>query len=557
MSDEAAPHLLLVEDSDTQALVFRRTLEGFGFTVDRTRTAEDALVSLNEALPDLLVVDYRLPGMNGDELVRILRQTGHTRTLPIIMLTSDSASEVERQGLDSGANAYVPKASGPQLLVSRMRSLLRQRRAVPGAGASTTGGFRQARLLVAVADPIYREFLRGLLTGDGHTVSVAESEAAMLAQVAGHAFDGVLVGTVVDAEEDPFAWVRALDGYRQAHAADFEIAALAELSDASTTLAGLAVGADDVLPSGEDRDMLLVRIRAILRRKLARDDEAAGAARERERELALAHARAEAQASEALAAANRDLEAANAQLRATQAQLVQSAKMASLGELVAGIAHEINNPLAFILAHQSTVERAVREAMTAEGTARDKPLAKAANRLESIRTGLVRIQDLVVKLRRFSRLDDGEWSLVDIPEAIDAVLTLLKPKTPAAVRIERRYGPVRTLESSPALVNQVVMNIISNAVDAIDPDRGRIVIETTTEDEHFVITITDNGPGIPPEVRERVFEPFFTTKDVGSGTGLGLAIAYGVVRSHGGAITIESGEEGGARFRLAVPMQRQ
>ena len=119
------------------------------------------------------------------------------------------------------------------------------------------------------------------------------------------------------------------------------------------------------------------------------------------------------------------------------------------------------------------------------------------------------------------------------------------------------YGPVRTLESSPALVNQVVMNIISNAVDAVDPATGRIVIETSTRDDRFFIAITDNGPGIPPDVRERVFEPFFTTKDVGSGTGLGLAIAYGVVRSHGGEITIESGDEGGARFLLAVPLHRQ
>lgn len=554
MSEDASPHLLLVEDSDTQALVFRRTLEGFGFTVDRTRTAEDALVSLNEALPDLLVVDYRLPGMNGDELVRILRQTGHTRTLPIIMLTSDEASEVERQGLDSGANAYVPKASGPQLLVSRMRSLLRQRRSVPGNG--TAGGFRQARLLVAVADPIYRDWLRGLLTGDGHAVSVAGDEQAMLAAIAQEEFDGVLVGPTLEGE-DPFAWVRALDRQRQANNAGFEIAALAEIADPAQTLAGLGAGADDVLPSRDERDMLLVRVRSILRRKLARDDEAAGAARERERELALAHARAQAEASDALAAANRELEAANAQLRETQAQLVQSAKMASLGELVAGIAHEINNPLAFILAHHATVERAVQDATTAEDDTRTKRLAKAAERLGSIRTGLVRIQDLVVKLRRFSRLDDGEWSLVDIPEAIDSVLTLLQPKIPATVTIERRYGPVRTLESSPALVNQVVMNIISNAVDAVDPATGRIVIETSTRDDRFFIAITDNGPGIPPEVRERVFEPFFTTKDVGSGTGLGLAIAYGVVRSHGGEITIESGDGGGARFLLAVPLHRQ
>ncbi len=227
--------------------------------------------------------------------------------------------------------------------------------------------------------------------------------------------------------------------------------------------------------------------------------------------------------------------------------------MASLGELVAGIAHEINNPLAFILAHQSTVERAVTAARAASDAAvRDTHLAKASDRLTSIRSGLTRIQELVVKLRRFSRLDDGEVSRIDIPEAIDAVLTLLAPRL-GTVEVTRDYGPVRLLECSGALVNQVVMNIVANAADAVDPGTGRIGISTRSADGAFVIRIADNGPGIPDDRRERVFEPFFTTKDVGAGTGLGLAIAYGVVRSHGGTIAIETAARGGAAFVITVP----
>ncbi len=303
---------------------------------------------------------------------------------------------------------------------------------------------------------------------------------------------------------------------------------------------------------GRDGDMLLVRIRAIVRRKLARDEEAAGIAREQAQAIALAQARAEADAAERLAQANAELAGANALLRETQAQLVQSAKMASLGELVAGIAHEINNPLAFILAHQATVERAVAGAANADDDARGALLTKAADRLQSIRSGLTRIQELVVKLRRFSRLDDGEVSRIDIPDAIDAVLTLLAPRL-GSVEVVRTYGPARMLECSGALVNQVVMNIVANAADAVDPVAGRIAITTGAADGMFCIQVDDNGPGVPEDRRERVFEPFFTTKDVGSGTGLGLAIAYGVVRSHGGTIAIERAVQGGASFIIRIP----
>ena len=553
MNAAPSPRLLLVEDSDTQALQFERTIAPQGFAIERTRTAEEALDLLNVSLPDLLVVDYRLPGMNGDELVRLVRQAGRTRTLPVLMLTGDDASDVERQGLDSGANAYVPKRSGPELLVSRMRALLRHRR-LDAAAAGVDSGFRQAHLLLIEQSATYRAFLGGLLTAEGHTVEMAETLEEASARIARREPDCVLLG--LPGGQDQFGLLHALDVRRMHGGETFDIVALAGEDDDEIVLGGLAAGADDVIAKASERDMLLVRIRATVRRKLARDEEARTAAREREHALALEHAQEQAESAAALATANQDLANANARLQETQAQLVQSAKMASLGELVAGIAHEINNPLAFILAHQNTVERAVHDAANLEGGERERRLAKAAERLTSIRAGLMRIQDLVVKLRRFSRLDEGEATQLDIPEALDAILTLLDPKIGPGVTVARHYHAPPTLYCSPALINQVVMNIISNAADVVSADAGRITIETHSDGARYVITIGDNGPGVPVALRQRVFEPFFTTKDVGAGTGLGLAIAYGIVNAHGGSIDIGKSAEGGALFSISIPIRR-
>ena len=546
---DVPPSLLLVEDSETQALQFRLLLESTGFVVERTRTAEEALERLNGELPDLVVADYNLPGMNGDELVRRMRQAARTRTLPVLMLTGASAPDVERQGLDSGANAYLPKSSETALLVSRMRALVRQRRAT-GTAAPAETGFRQAHLLLIEDSITYRTMLRTMLAADGHRVTECGDGADVVAALADEPADCVLIG-LDSLRYDAAELCRRLHIRRQRTGDAYEIVGLGGGQDGPAVLAALNAGADDVVPRSDDRDMLLVRIRGTLRRKLARDEEMRAAARALEQERVLERARAEAESADALATANRGLEEANARLRQTQGQLVQAAKMASLGELVAGIAHEINNPLAFILAHQGTVERLVRETA---GEVDAPRLGKAASRLESMRTGLVRIQDLVVKLRRFSRLDDGVPAPVDMPEAIDAVLTLLGPKLGSGVTVERDYAAPPMLTCSPALVNQVVMNIVANAADAVPPGAGRIRIATRTDGSDYVVTIADNGPGVPESVRPRLFEPFFTTKDVGAGTGLGLAIAYGIVRTHDGTIMVGDAPEGGALFTLTIPM---
>ncbi|PIK72549.1 hybrid sensor histidine kinase/response regulator, partial [Methylobacterium frigidaeris] len=324
-----------------------------------------------------------------------------------------------------------------------------------------------------------------------------------------------------------------------------------------------SAGADDVVAKGADADLLAIRVRTLVRRKLLEEDDRRVADEVRRHALAAERAKAEATAAEAkaalagaLAQANHDLEQANHRLKDTQAKLVQAAKMASLGELVAGIAHEINNPLAFILAHQGTVERLIGEVAGAvpEGTPSRRALDKARDRVGSMRLGLSRIQDLVVNLRKFSRLDEGEMQTVNVPDAIENVLALIQHKLGTRIAVRKDFSGAAEIRCSPALLNQVVMNILGNAADAI-PGEGTITVETTIRDDHDVIRICDTGPGVPEALRERIFEPFFTTKPVGSGTGLGLAIAYSVVQAHSGQLSVESSPEGGACFVISIPRQ--
>ncbi|WP_323990558.1 response regulator [Nguyenibacter sp. L1] len=618
------PTLLLVEDSDTQALRIRRMLEGHGFTVSRVASGEAALDSLDARIPDLVVADYHLPGMNGGQMARQLRMSPVTRMIPVLMLTEGGEPGLEREGLESGADAYVPKSADPDLIVFRIRALLRE-----GAGTGPRDDsplFRRARILVVGGDGAPGRdvaSLAALMRSDGHDVMVAPHPSAVDRQSwldAARGPDCVVVD-LVSGRFDGIAFCRELDDLRQkivvGGAVPPRILGLSGGQAARGALSARAfeAGVDDLVSDDVEPEMLALRIRALLRRKLLQD-EARRIDHERQaREIAVETARAEAAAiaskaslAGALEQANTELAAANRKLIETQSKLVQTAKMASLGELVAGIAHEINNPLAFILAHKDTVARLLAQVIDAEKDAaeNDRPgdgaspaatsaaaerraaLAKCRDRVESMNLGLRRIQNLVVNLRKFSRLDEGQFQVIDVPEALETVLALLTQKFGGHIAVERNYRAPDRLYCQSALLNQVIMNIISNAADAIlsmtdqsaatpgaptsaaSMPAGLISIGTELraasdrqngdrqnggDRQTYVFTIRDNGPGIPPDMKERVFEPFFTTKPVGAGTGLGLAIAYGVVQAHHGTITATDAPGGGTLFTVAVPWQ--
>jgi two-component system, NtrC family, sensor kinase len=165
--------------------------------------------------------------------------------------------------------------------------------------------------------------------------------------------------------------------------------------------------------------------------------------------------------------------------------------------------------------------------------------------------GATRVKELVAKLRTFSRLDEGTIKTINIHESIESVLLFLGHKMEDRIEVERQYGEVEMLTCLAGELNQVLMNVIANAIDAIDGP-GRITLATGQQNGHFVIRVRDTGKGIPEEIRTRIFEPFFTTKPVGQGTGLGLAISYGIMQAHRGSMEFSSTGQG-TEFTLKIP----
>jgi len=293
-----------------------------------------------------------------------------------------------------------------------------------------------------------------------------------------------------------------------------------------------------------------------LRRELRLEKEHAEAKAVIERALAETAERRAAVAL-GLAESNRELEEANRRLKETQTQLIQNEKMASLGQLVAGIAHEINNPLAFVVNNLFIVESGLDGLLpeiepNLQSSSLGK-LRKFQGCLGEMRQGLDRVKELILDLRTFSRLDAGEFKTVDVAEGIDSVLLLLRHKMAGRIVAERRYGPERMLFCYAGRLNQVLMNLIVNAVEAIAGE-GKIVITTSNTPDSFLISVRDSGEGIPEEIRSKIFDPFFTTKAIGQGTGLGLAISYGIVQDHGGSIDVQSEKGTGTEFTVRIPL---
>ena len=261
-----------------------------------------------------------------------------------------------------------------------------------------------------------------------------------------------------------------------------------------------------------------------------------------------------------IADAKAALERTNAELRASQAQLVHAAKMASLGELVAGLAHEINNPLAFALSHLDTARRClppIEAEATNAGLSASRPhLEKMKDRLGEMHLGLHRIRDLVAKLRTFSRLDGGERGLVNVKECVETAFTILGHRLQNGIATETDIEEPCDLDCYPSLMNQAVLNLVSNAIDAITGE-GTITVSFRRLEDRHLIGVSDTGAGIPHAIRSRIFEPFFTTKPVGKGTGLGLSITYSIVQKHGGTLNVDCPATGGTAMTISLPRAAQ
>jgi signal transduction histidine kinase len=266
-----------------------------------------------------------------------------------------------------------------------------------------------------------------------------------------------------------------------------------------------------------------------------------------------------AQAFEEIAKLNETLEQRveerSWELKSAQDQLMQSEKMRSLGQLVAGVAHELNNPIGFVHANLQLLDGYIGRLIRAEQTGEDtqKPREAITKLLTRSREGTERVKKIILDLRTFSRMDQAELSEADLNEEIDRTLSLMEPRFKDGVSLERDCQELPPVKCFPAQLNQVFMNLIMNSCDALD-GKGTIRIRTRSVPEGVLLEFEDDGPGIPEEMRSRVFDPFFTTKPVGQGTGLGLSISHGIVERHGGKMSVECPPRGGAIFRISLPL---
>jgi PAS domain S-box-containing protein len=268
------------------------------------------------------------------------------------------------------------------------------------------------------------------------------------------------------------------------------------------------------------------------------------------------------------------------QLKSTQSQLVQSEKLAGLGQMVAGVAHEINNPLSFVSNNVAVLQRDIRgltdllalysQADQLIGEKNKQLLDEIADLsermdlaytkqnmkelLERSREGLRRIQQIVKDLRDFARLDESDLHEIDLNAGIESTVNIVHGKAKKKrVQVDLQLAPLPMVSCYPAKINQVVMNLVTNAIDA-SPEGGKVTVRTEPHDSTVRISVSDTGKGVPREIRGRIFDPFFTTKPIGEGTGLGLSISYGIVHDHGGQISVESEIGKGSRFIVRLPV---
>jgi two-component system, NtrC family, sensor kinase len=268
------------------------------------------------------------------------------------------------------------------------------------------------------------------------------------------------------------------------------------------------------------------------------------------------------------------------------AQLIQQEKMSSLGQVVAGVAHEINNPISFIhgnLQHVEDYATTMLDLLQTYAREYPQPTTALADRLAtadlefiaqdlpkiigSMNAGSDRIRDIILSLRTFSRLDEADWKSVNLQADIDSTLLLLQHRlnqssTPIEVQLD--YGNLPLVQCSPAQINQSLMNILTNAIEALEiaiaansAFQPIITITTTTlSDQRIGITIADNASGIPESIQGKIFDPFFTTKPIGQGPGLGLTLSYRIVEQHQGRLTYEVVPGGGSQFTIALSIGR-
>jgi signal transduction histidine kinase len=406
------------------------------------------------------------------------------------------------------------------------------------------------RILIVDDEEVVRNLFADYL-GENYSCETAADAQAALELLARESFALV----ITDMQMPGLSGVELLRKITE-HYKDTAVIIVSGINRTQRVMDAIRVGASDYLTKPCELDVLTISVeRALERRMLLRN------ARRYERDLE--HRNAE-------------LAGQKAEMERLQAQVLHAEKMASLGQLAAGVAHELNNPAGFIYSNIELLKEYIDRlksclsdydqlALPPPAAARiiaikaeidyDNMLADLDSILSDCYAGAERIRDVVQNLRLFSRLDEAEVKRVDLNEGIESTVRLLSGYYKSGhINLLRDFGEIPQVNCYAAQLNQVWMNLLVNAAQAIGSGAGEVRITTRYEGRTVMVSVSDNGPGISPEQQKKIFDPFFTTKPVGEGTGLGLSISHGIIERHGGKIKVESAPGRGTTFTISLPV---
>ena len=419
------------------------------------------------------------------------------------------------------------------------------------------------KVLIVDDDPVIQLVLKKMITSRGHDVTVCGDAESALLQCQQERYPLLLIDWILK-DMNGLELCRRLRALPQGDSS--VIIAVTGRTESDDLRAVLDAGFDDYLPKPVAPKLFNIRLTIAEERlvEIAKRKEA-------EQQLTCAYER---------------LQRANEQLKENQAQLVHSEKMASLGQLAAGVAHEINNPVGFVTSNLGTLAEYTEiftRLLDAYETLADQllPDQSAVHRdilrdiaelreeedldfiqedidalLAESLNGMHRVKEIVQGLKSFARVDEAEMQIADINEGIEATLKVVWNELKYKCKVHTKLKPLPQIRCYPGQLNQVFLNLLINAAHAME-ERGEITIETEVAGSAVVIRISDTGVGIPEGHLSKLFNPFFTTKPVGEGTGLGLSISYGIIQKHGGRIDVDSTVGRGTTFAIYLPIQEE
>lgn len=542
--------LLAIDDVLENRLLVASLLKKQGAEVVTVASGPAGLQCLRDGLrPDLILLDVMMPEMDGFAVLAELKAHAEWREIPVMLLTALESDEVQIRAFQAGAVDYISKPIKADLLINRVQVHVQLQKAKEN--------LRQQQQ--SLKDEIARQVQQSRLL---------ENQLQIALEASGF----VVWRTDAACHHLRFATpVRMLLGYDWRSVPVEDYLALVHPDERSIAAALLHPESGE-LKTGDYRVQHAHGHWVWVEVRCERMNNAPGPIIGTLSDLS--NRKTQERVLEANLLAQKEL---NRRLEEAHNQLLQSEKMASIGQLAAGVAHELNNPISFVYSNLGTLDlylhdilsildafRMAAEADDGEALARARQLVKdkdldyirqdVLDLMHESKDGLDRLRKIVLDLKSFSRVGTQEWEEADLHEGLDSTLNIVWNELKYKCTVNKEYGDIPPVHCVISQLNQVFMNLLVNAGQAIE-QQGTITIRTYRQDEgHVCVEVEDTGGGIAPENLNRVFEPFFTTKPVGKGTGLGLSVSYSIIQRHHGSISVRSQPGQGTCFTVTLPV---